>query len=98
MIKLAAELFPSTGRDFDTKIKLNTSMAEKCFALQVVPKLHKTSALKQSWFTLQLFSLFSREQQAIVGSLRQIGELLPGGVLSLRHVSSGTVSLYYITV
>ena len=55
-------------------------MAEKNFDLQVVPKLLKTSALKQSWFTLHLFSLFSREQQAIVGSLRWIGELLLGGV------------------
>ena len=70
MIKLSAQLFTSTGRDFDMTIKLNTSMAEKYFDLQVVPKLLKTSALKQSWFTLHLFSLFSREQQAIVGSLR----------------------------
>lgn len=57
MIKLSAELVTSTGRDFDTTIKLNTSMAEKYFDLQ-------------NWFTLHRFSLFSREQQAIVGSLR----------------------------
>ena len=71
MVKLPGELFASMGSDFDTTIKFNASTGEEYFdQLHVVPKSLQT----QSWFASYLFSLFSRHQQAGVGSFLRAEE------------------------
>lgn len=46
IVKLSAESFTSTVKDFDTSIKFNASTAEEYVDLPVVPE----SLYKRSWF------------------------------------------------
>ena len=76
---------PQRGRDFDTTIKFNASTGEEYFDDWIINCMWLQVALdaKLVCVALHFFSLFSRDQQARVGSLLRTEEFLPGTSLLL---------------